>query len=618
MQCLRDFPSRYLLPKEAVCGLLAGRCQVEYPKLTPRRLYCGSPRLPHLFYSGGSSRDRRHSVLGSIASPTIYALSTASGRSAIAIVRCSGSLCLEIYKALCPGKGPPRPRYASLRTLIAPTPSADRAEIVDPEALVLYFPAPRTVTGEDVIEFHVHGGNAVVKALLAAIPASITQPDGKDPLIRYAEPGEFTRRAFYNGRLDLTQVEALGDTLTAETEKQRSLAVRGLNSALHERYEAWTRLLLAARGELEALIDFSEDQHFDESPTEFVNSVSLQIVELRSRISSSLRNAARGELLRNGVRIALLGAPNAGKSSLLNRIVGREAAIVSAEAGTTRDIVEVNVDIGGFFCKFNDLAGVRADSDLTNTPIIGEVEKEGIRRAKASALSADIVIVVTPIEKDKVAKDRHSATLDPSIAEILRGQIQHHQRVIHVLNKVDHLDCAKPPHLENIMEGFDEIDLNKKPLYPVSCLLAQAESAADANDESGLQAFLDGLTQEIKALTDAEAINSLGSSEIPHGTADSVSFDESLGSTERQRRLLEQCNDHLAQFLQDVRASPIVASEATSSDSPEADGSEVDIVLAAERLRAAAECLAKITGRGEGGDVEEVLGVVFEKFCVGK
>ena len=626
MQCLRDFPSRYLFQKEAVCGLLAGRCQVEYPKLTPRRVYCGSPRLPHHYHSGGSSRDgivrrgdRKYSVLGSIAGPTIYALSTAPGRSAIAIVRCSGSLCLEIYKALCPGKAPPRPRYASLRTLIAPTPSAGHAEILDPEALVLYFPAPHTVTGEDVIEFHVHGGNAIVKALLAAIPTSLTQPKGKDPLIRYAEPGEFTRRAFYNGRLDLTQVEALGDTLSAETEKQRSLAVRGLNSALHERYEAWTRLLLAARGELEALIDFSEDQHFDESPAEFVNSVSLQIVELRSRISSSLRNAARGELLRNGIRIALLGAPNAGKSSLLNRIVGREAAIVSAEAGTTRDIIEVNVDIGGFFCKFNDLAGVRADSDLTNTPIIGEVEKEGIRRAKASTLSADIVIVVTPIEKDKVAKDRHSATLDPSIAEILRGQIQHHQKVIHVLNKVDLLDRAKPPHLEKkIMNGFDEIDLNSRPLYPVSCLLAQAESAADANDKSGLQAFLDGLTQEIKALTDAEAINSLESSEVPHVTAGSASFDESLGSTERQRGLLEQCNDHLAQFLHDVRAAPVVASEVSNSHSPEADGSEIDIVLAAERLRAAAECLAKITGRGEGGDVEQVLGVVFEKFCVGK
>ncbi|MCJ1331290.1 mitochondrial splicing system protein [Thelotrema lepadinum] len=625
MQCIRESSSRYLLLKEAVCGLLAGRCQVGYPKLTPQRVYCGSARLPHQCYSGGSSRDYtvryastldcKGSGLASSASPTIYALSTASGRSAIAIVRCSGSLCLQIYKALCPGKALPKPRYASVRTLVAPTWGAGGGAILDPEALVLYFPAPRTVTGEDVIEFHVHGGNAIVKALLAAIPTSVTQPKGKDPVVRYAEPGEFTRRAFYSGRLDLTQVEALGDTLSAETEKQRSLAVRGLNSALHERYEAWTRLLLAARGELEALIDFSEDQHFDDSPAEFVNSVSLQIVDLRSRISSSLRNAARGELLRNGVRIALLGAPNAGKSSLLNQIVGREAAIVSAEAGTTRDVVEVNVDIGGFFCKFNDLAGVRADSDsnMTNTSIIGEIEKEGIRRAKASTLSADIVIVVTPIEK---AKDRHSATLDPSIAEFLRGQIQPRQKVIHVLNKMDMLERAQPPHLKSVMQGFTEIDLNDKPVFPISCLLARTDSAADKSDESGLQAFLNGLTQEIRAMTNAEAVDPLGFHKLPESLAESHEFDESLGSTERQRRLLEQCNDNLTQFLQDIHAAPSATSE--YGNGPSDIAGEIDIVLAAERLRTAAECLAKITGRGEGGDVEEVLGVVFEKFCVGK
>jgi tRNA modification GTPase len=247
-------------------------------------------------------------------------------------------------------------------------------------ALVLHFPAPKTVTGEDILELHIHGGHATVKAVLSAIGQCRSKHT-----IRYAEAGEFTRRAFQNDRLDLGQVEALSDALSAETEQQRRAAMRGNSGKLGRIYEEWRQLLLAARGELEALIDFSEDQHFDESPAELMRNVTSQIGPILEAIRRHQKGSRCGELLKRGIRISLLGPPNAGKSSLLNVIVDREASIVSEEAGTTRDIVEVSVDIGGYLCVFADTAGLRSSSS------IGGVEQEGIRRAKAKAKDSDLV-----------------------------------------------------------------------------------------------------------------------------------------------------------------------------------------------------------------------------------
>ena len=300
----------------------------------------------------------------------------------------------QIYEGLCPQKRPLKPRMATLRRLYKPHQQPSNAVVLDSGALILYFPSPRTVTGEDLLELHVHGGPAVVKAVLEAIPQCIITPGWQ---VRYADPGEFTRRAFYNERLDLTQVEALGDVLSAETEQQRRLAVNGAENTLGTRYEEWRKMLLYARGELEALIDFSEDQHFDESPVEFLDSINGQILHLKRQIELHITNASKGELLRTGISLALLGAPNAGKSSLLNIIVGREAAIVSSEAGTTRDVVDVGVDIQGWLCRLGDTAGLRNDlSTTTVTPasVIGLVEKEGIRRAKARALQSDVIIAM--------------------------------------------------------------------------------------------------------------------------------------------------------------------------------------------------------------------------------
>jgi tRNA modification GTPase len=534
--------------------------------------------------------------------PTIYALSTAPGRAAIAIIRISGPACNHIYKALCPEQKPLKPRYASVRTLYRPGAKSTPDNLLDSSALLLYFPAPNTVTGEDLLELHVHGGTAVVRAVLSAISQCSTTVGA----IRYAEAGEFTRRAFMNDRLDLTQVEALGDTLSANTEQQRRLSVRGTTNSLSLRYESWRQMLLAARGELEALIDFSEDQHFDESPAELASSVADQVQDLVLLIDTHRRNAMRGELLRNGIAISLLGAPNAGKSSLLNRIVGREAAIVSQEAGTTRDVVEVGIDLGGYLCRLGDTAGLRsvvlATAEARREHMqekISMIEQEGMRRAKQRAIESDVVIVVLSLElegKKVVLRP------DPEVIDTAAELAKQKSNVLVVLNKIDLLS-GHASELENyrrqVADALPHVRLEN--VFAISCKDAEASTSPDAGY---IPTFLSGLIRQFEDMTSAVAATD--------DDTDPSVWQESLGATERHRLLLDECQFHLEQFLGQVEAG---TQPTEDSDLEEQD---VDIVLAAENLRDAATCLARITGKGEAGDVEEVLGVVFEKFCVGK
>ncbi|CAG8072289.1 unnamed protein product [Penicillium olsonii] len=536
---------------------------------------------------------------------TIYALSTAPGRAAIAVVRISGPACVPIYKSICPNTAFPKPRYAALRTLYDPKKPPSPSTVLDAGALVLYFPSPRTVTGEDILELHVHGGPAITKAVLSAIASTNTS----EVSVRYAEPGEFTRRAFMNDRLSLPQIEALGDTLSADTEQQRRLAVRGSSDALVRRYETWRQGLLYARAELEALIDFSEDQHFDESSEELVGSVSGQVQALKTQIGFHIGNASRGELLRNGIRIALLGAPNAGKSSLLNRVVGKEAAIVSTEQGTTRDIVDVGVDIGGWFCKLGDMAGIRADAG--GEVVIGAVEQEGIRRARARALESDVVIVVVSLEDTATGAQLF---VEPEVVDAVNDCVEAGKCLVVAINKCDKLHTALdgdvPLPLSDLIRGiFPSIPGNR--IFAISCEQAQqGESSLSPVDPGNLQAFLRGLMATFEQIASPLSMEGDGSERY-----DVSYWEDSLGVTHRQSSNLQKCLDHLDDFLSKA-ASP------ASSDSEDQfgidAGVDVDIVLAAEHLRFAADMLAKITGKGESSDVEDVLGVVFEKFCVGK
>jgi tRNA modification GTPase len=539
--------------------------------------------------------------------PTIYALSTAPGRGAIAIIRISGPACLSIYRALCPGKKDPKARHATVRTLYDPTTPPTPSSVLDSGALVLYFPAPKTVTGEDLLELHVHGGTAIVRAVLAAIPQTRTH----DPLvgpIRYAEPGEFTRRAFANDRLDLTQVEALGDSLAATTEQQRRLSVRGTTNSLATRYESWRRLLLEARGELEALIDFSEDQHFDESIAELLGSVSSQVTSLRKALLAHRENAVRGELLRSGISLALLGAPNAGKSSLLNAVVGREAAIVSREAGTTRDVVEVGIDLGGFLCRLGDTAGLRKALGGVDGDVVGLVEQEGMRRAKARAEESDVVVVVLSFESEG-SNGEVAVRLDPEVVETAARLVEEKDNVLVVINKTDTARSQSSENFEAALVATQSAipGLSRSKIHLISCTemidsekTTKSTSDNNNNNNNSIQLFLRALIEQFTTLTSAI------SPDTNDTKADPSIWQESLGATERHRLLLETCIASLEDFTALV--------ETATEDQ---DG-EADIVLAAEFLRDAGDSLARITGRGEAGDVEEVLGVVFEKFCVGK
>lgn len=493
-----------------------------------------------------------------------------------------------------------------MRTLYDPARSPSTETVLDANALVLYFPAPNTVTGEDVLELHVHGGPAVVKAVLNAIPNCSRKTDNTplyhEPSIRYAAPGEFTRLAFLNDRLSIPQIESLGDTLAAETEQQRRLAVHGSDSSLGETYQAWQKQLLYARGELEALIDFSEDQHFDESPRELVDSIAQQVLTLKAAIKVYIENAAKGELMRNGINIALLGAPNAGKSSLLNRIVGREAAIVSTEEGTTRDIVDVGVDISGWFCRLGDMAGLRAQKlrqEHGSAPI-GEVEKEGIRRAKERALASDVVIVVLSLERNEAGA--LYLNTEPEVIDAAKTCLQLNKQVLIAINKTDLFEASSLDHTtfqSHILSFFPS--LSPAQIISISC--KPTESTTSDSDPGNIQRLLKTLTATFTAMSTP--------SPIPSSTAPSSDWEPSLSVTHRQQTLLQECLLHLSDFLEQASAHPVDSYSFNGA----IDG-DVDIVAAAEHLRFAASCLARITGRGEGtGDVEEVLGVVFEKYA---
>lgn len=395
--------------------------------------------------------------------------------------------------------------------------------------------------------------------------------------------------------MDLPQIESLGETLSASTEQQRKLSVRGTTSSLAARYEHWRFLLLQARGELEALIDFSEDQHFDESPATLCASVAEQVRGLRYFMEAHVTNAVRGELLRNGISVALLGAPNAGKSSLLNCIVGRDAAIVSQEAGTTRDVVEVGVDLGGWLVKMGDMAGLRR-AGLVGADVVGAVEQEGIKRAKQRALESDVLIVVQDATAD----------MDPEVMETAKRCVQSGINVVVAINKIDQLDVIDSA--QDAWKARIQATLGVHPerMSFISCKDATTPGAGN------LPSFLSTLMDTFKDMTTAL---------VPDSDPDPSIWQESLGATERQRVLLSECLSHLEAFLTTVEPQSLSAN-ATGSPAVDASryapnqdgtGEEVDIVVAAESLRSAADALARITGRGESGDVEEVLGVVFEK-----
>ena len=302
------------------------------------------------------------------ASDTIIALASGSGRAGVAVVRVSGPGALGVLAHFSADLAPPA-RRAAVRIL-----RDAEGSFID-EALVLWMSGPNSFTGEDVVEFHLHGGPAIVEAVLSAAT--------KSRLCRIAEPGEFTRRAFDAGRLDLTQAEAIADLIDAETDGQRRQAARLYQGEAAQVFETWRGLLMSAMAALEASIDFPDEADI---PGEVDLSALEPIETLAADLESALGDAGRLRSVREGFRVAILGPPNAGKSSLMNRLARREAAIVSPVAGTTRDVVEVRLNLAGYPVWVADTAGLREASDA--------VEAEGVRRALARAEEADLRVWV--------------------------------------------------------------------------------------------------------------------------------------------------------------------------------------------------------------------------------
>ncbi len=297
---------------------------------------------------------------------TIFARATGSGRAAIAVIRISGNRSGPLLDRLCAGR--PEPRRAVLRTLRA-TPEG---ELLD-RALVLWFPGPASYTGEDCAELHLHAGPAVVEAVSAALVALGARP---------AEPGEFTKRAFLNNRLDLLEAEGVADLIEAETEAQRRQALRQADGALSRLYMDWAGRLRRLLAHQEALIDFPDE----DLPLEVEATLLRELDALQHEMAAHLAEGERARRVRSGLFIAIVGPPNVGKSSLLNRLAGREAAIVSDRPGTTRDAIEVRLVLGDVPVTLVDTAGLRDAEDA--------LEAEGVRRARRQAEEADLVVRV--------------------------------------------------------------------------------------------------------------------------------------------------------------------------------------------------------------------------------
>lgn len=417
---------------------------------------------------------------------TIFALSTVLGKSAVALVRISGPQSRLVLTKLC-GSSLTRiaPRQATLKTLRHPNTS----ETLD-KALTLFFSGPATFTGEDICELHLHGSRAVIKSVLEAIPSC-------HPSIRYAEPGEFSKRAFYNGKMDLTQAEGLADLIDSETDEQRRSAYRQAEGSLSRLYDGWREQLVKMRSQLEAIIDFGEDN--DGIEDNIYESVLQDTKDLQSVMRNHLKSSLKGELLRSGVKVAIFGPPNAGKSSLLNILAQRDASIVSPEAGTTRDIVDTILDIGGFPVIISDTAGLREGNS------VGAIEREGVKRAKQRVEDADLRICMIPNGTD----------IDESTRMALQSNLVDLKSVILLLNKTDSTDNNLKTNVHKLAA---DLGISQQQIIETSCITQQ-----------GIDVFLHFMQESLRELTTDDT--------------------KDLGSNARHREQVNRCLSHLSALI---------------------------------------------------------------------
>ncbi|MDH5722913.1 MAG: tRNA uridine-5-carboxymethylaminomethyl(34) synthesis GTPase MnmE [Alphaproteobacteria bacterium] len=333
---------------------------------------------------------------------TIYALATAKGMSGVAIIRVSGPQALESFKTLT-DRDKVESRFATRVDLKHPV----SRETMD-KAIAIFFASPKSFTGEDIAEYHIHGGPAVIDAVLEALSHCKNH--------RLAEPGEFTRRAFENGKMDLTEAEGLNDLIHAQTQLQKEQALEQMSGSLTSLYEGWAEDLKTMLAYLEADLEFPDE----DLPEGIFPTLIPKIKALIGSIENHLNDNRRGELLRDGIKVAIIGAPNAGKSSLLNAVAQRDVAIVSDIAGTTRDVMEVYLNISGYPVILSDTAGLRPDQ-ITGDSAQDIIEAEGIRRALKCAREADIKLLV--YDATNKVLDPHTQALEDENSIILLNKI---------------------------------------------------------------------------------------------------------------------------------------------------------------------------------------------------
>jgi tRNA modification GTPase len=425
---------------------------------------------------------------------TIFALSSGQPPAGVAVIRISGPATKDALAALLCSL--PQPRVASLRMI-----RSRNGEMLD-QGLILYFPGPNSFTGEDCAELQVHGSRAVVNAIGMELTAMG---------LRQAEAGEFARRAFEHGRLDLVEVEGLSDLVSAETEMQRKLALQTGMGALSALYQGWAERLTYARAMIEAELDFADEE---DAPASAAHLIEKDLDSLLAEMTAAVKSGTSAEIVRDGFKVAIVGAPNAGKSSLLNAMAKREVAIVTDIAGTTRDILTVDLDLDGYLVRLFDTAGLREASDI--------VEQEGIRRARQAASDADLVLQLTDIDSQPEQYNLAGPVLQVGTKADLHGE----------------------------RHGFD-ISLSSATGFGLDKLHRAIVEKAEARWQ--------------------------------------------MGAFAGKPRHLE--------FIQ---ASSLLIENALQ---------EPRLELKADSLRAAGDMLGRITGRV---DVEDLLDVIFSKFCIGK
>ncbi|GAA5867482.1 hypothetical protein JCM3774_002919 [Rhodotorula dairenensis] len=510
-------------------------------------------------------------------SPTIFAPATGKGKSAIAILRVSGDEALQVWRRMTASprtrKRPngeatePPERKAILRKIVHP----ETDEVLD-EGVVLYFPRHSALTAQPTLELHLHGSPALVQLLLKLLPTL-------SPSFRIAEPGEFTRLAFEAGKMDLTEVEGIRDLVEADTEAQRKLAARQANGQMRLAYDAMRVTAIEATALIEALIDFGEDEGISEGVYEQARE---KVVQLSERIKTYLNDGRRGEIIRSGIHLAIVGPPNAGKSSLLNWLARREAAIVTEIPGTTRDVLELSLDFHGYPIVVADTAGLRETRD--------RVETIGIERAVERAASADLKICVLSLEAlfpvNPEETTSSSAPSPPVLAPIDALTLSLIDRnTLILLNKTDSFSPTEA-HLWALQAA-----LRKEGKEWYGCLAA-TQGGEEGGEEGTERPFWLVSVRDGKGLADlAQGLKH----QVQRRFELSDDMDETPIVTQaRHRRHLEDCLASLSAFL---------------------DTASEDIVDAGEELRYAVRALGQITG---AVDVEEVLGEIFAGFCIGK